>query len=323
MNHIIAGVDYPHSNIEIILGIGEFPSIQRNRAAQIASGDIVYFLNSDVKVLPDIFKKAVALLDADKSLAGVGGPDLTPPDNSFLQHLFGYAMGSFFAHWKMRARYSVVGKERLSDERELLLSNMAIRKDVFLRLNGFNQNLYPNEENEFLNRLADMGYKVMYSPDLRVYRDRRKTISAFMRQFYRYGKGRMNQIRLEGIGRNWLFLAPPLVFIYLLSLPFAGSFFWFVPLSIYFFLGVTDAIWLSWRNRKNLVLQLPFIYLVMHLSYATGFLARLIAHCCNLTPELSKECQVRILKKMGEGIELEEYPASEDAGSDRYRRLTQ
>ena len=126
----LKNIDYPEDKIEIILAIGKIPSVQRNHAVRMAKGDILYFFNRDACAEPDIFKKVVNLINGDKKIAGVGGPDLIPADNSYIQHLFGYAMGSYFAHWRMRARYSQVGKERISDEKELLLSNMAIKKDT-------------------------------------------------------------------------------------------------------------------------------------------------------------------------------------------------
>lgn len=91
-------VEYSQDKIEIILVIGKKPSAQRNEAVKKAKGDILYFFNSDAQIEPDIFKKAIDIIDGDIKVAGVGGPDLTPPNNNDKQHLFGYAMSSYFAH---------------------------------------------------------------------------------------------------------------------------------------------------------------------------------------------------------------------------------
>ncbi len=271
----INAADYPEDKLEVILAVGDYPSIQRNAAAKIAKGDILYFFNIDAQIEPDIFKKAVDIINSDIEIAGAGGPDLTPPDNSRIQHLFGYAMSSYFAHWKMRARYCPAGRQRVSDEKELLLSNMAIRKDVFLKLNCFNEKLYPNEENELINRIYKAGYKFIYSPELKIYRDRRKTLSAFIKQFYRYGRGRMEQIFVEGILKNMQFFIPVFLLAYFFMLPFINDF-WikFGLLFLYVFFSLTDAFYVSIKNKKNLVFVLPVLYFTMHMSYAIGmFLA--------------------------------------------------
>jgi len=273
----IERIGYPKDKIEIILAVGKQPSVQRNEAVKIAKGDILYFFNSDAQVEPDIFKKAVDIINSGVDIAGTGGPDLTPPDNSRIQHLFGYAMSSYFAHWKMRARYCPVGRQRVSDEKELLLSNMAIRKDIFLKESCFNEKLYPNEENELINRICKAGYKFVYSPELKIYRDRRKTLPEFAKQFYRYGQGRMEQIFIESLYKNIWFFLPLFSLICVLALPAIIKNHWvsFLPLFAYLILGIADSAFLSFKNKKNLILFLPTIYMIMHLSYSAGMVSSL------------------------------------------------
>ena len=273
-------MDYPQENIEIILSIGNWPSAQRNQAVGVAKGDILYFFNRNTQLQPDLFNKMVSIINRETKIAGVGGVDITPQGNSYIQHLFGYAMGSYFAHWKMRARYSLVGKERAAGENELLLSNMAVKRAIFLEAGGFNEELYPNEENELINRISKMGYKFIYSPDIRIYRDRRSDIFKFIRQFYSYGQGRLNQIQIEGLFSNSQFLIPLFFLFYFISLFFvSNSRLIFIPLIIYIFLAVIDSSYLSLKNKRNLMI-LPVIYLIMHFSYAFGMLAGI---CKNIT----------------------------------------
>jgi len=276
----LAKINYPKDKLEVIVVRGNCPSVQRNKAAREAKGDILYFFNRDVRLEGGIFEKVLDIFNRNPAIAGIGGPDLTPSDNSYMQHLFGYAMGSYFGHWKMRARYASIGKERFSDEKELLLSNLAIRRDIFLESNGFNERLYPNEENELINRISNMGYKFVYHPDIKVYRDRRKTLFAFMKQFYRYGQGRMRQIFIEGAFRNLYFFMPVSLLIYFIILPFIKeSLGAFLPLFVYIFFAVMDAIYLSFKNRRNLVFVLPILYLIMHISYGIGMLFALFKRC--------------------------------------------
>lgn len=270
---ILKKVDYPEDKIEVFLSIGNWPPAQRNEAAKLSKGDILYFCNKDSCIESDVFKKLVTIFKKDRKAAGVGGPDLTPSNNNHIQHLFGYAMGSYFAHWKMRARYSQVGKERLSDERELLLSNLAVRRDIYLEVGGFNDNLYPNEENELINRISKMGYHFIYSPEVKIYRDRRKTIAGFIKQFHRYGRGRMRQVLIEGVHGDLHFFLPIFLLGYFLFLPFIrGNWLVLIPLFIYVAFALIDAAYISFKNKKPLVLELPLIYIIMHISYGTGML---------------------------------------------------
>lgn len=269
----LSEINYPKDKLEVVVVRGNCPPAQRNKAVQEAKGDILCFFNSDSQLEPDMFNKIVDVMGRGRGIAGVGGPDLTPADNSYIQRTFGYAMGSYFAHWKMRARYVSIGKERFSSENELLLSNLAVRRDVFLKARGFNERLYPNEENELINRISKKGYKFIYSPNIKIYRDRRRNIAAFIKQFYRYGQGRTKQIFIEGAFRSMHFFMPVFLVIYLLILPVIVKYrISFIPLFAYLFLATIDAVFVSFKNKKFLM-ALPLVYMIMHFSYGLGMLS--------------------------------------------------
>src|SRR5512136_1904685 len=93
----ILNCDYPRHLLEIIEVIGENPSKQRNMAAAVANGEILYFLDNDSIVTPALFSSIVKYYADDSAqLVGVGGPNLTPPSDGFLQKTFGYALASPF-----------------------------------------------------------------------------------------------------------------------------------------------------------------------------------------------------------------------------------
>ena len=301
----LEAADYPDESIEIIVVSGNNPPLQRNKAARMAKGEILYFFNADVQVPPDIFRKVTKIFNSRQGIAGIGGPDLTPAGNNRLQHLFGLAMASFFAHWKMRARYLQLGRERLSDERELLLSNTAIRRDVFLKFEGFNGKLYPNEENELINRMCKAGHRFVYSPELKIYRDRRATLGGFLRQFFRYGQGRASQIFIEGARGNLQFLMPLFLLTYLFILPLIkGLAVSFGPLFMYLLLGVADAIYCGCQNKNIFAPALPFLYMMMHISYAAGMCSRIILSGRKIRPlQSEEEMSVTVKKPIGQSPE--------------------
>ncbi|HEX9023382.1 MAG TPA: glycosyltransferase, partial [Geobacteraceae bacterium] len=104
---------------EILVAEGTAPSRQRNLAAQQSRGDILYFLDDDSRVAPDCLAECAAAL-ADPSVAVVGGPSLTPAEDTRLQHLFGFALSSPFGAGAVRNRYRSAGAPRETTERELI-----------------------------------------------------------------------------------------------------------------------------------------------------------------------------------------------------------
>jgi len=272
--------DYPQHLLEIIEVIGESPSKQRNMGAEAANGEILYFLDNDSIVTPTLFSRVVKYYaDNHEQLAGVGGPNLTPASDGFLQKTFGYALASPFAHFKMCARYKSTGDMRYAGEKELILCNLSIRKETFLHEHGFDESIYPNEENEFINRLVEKEHKFIYDPDAYVYRSRRNRFPEFIRQLFHYGSGRADQILVEGLSRKSLLFFLPLGLLCYLVLLFIlrvfEYFYWWMglPLAVYGLPAILSALQFAVQERTPfLIAILPVWYLLMHFSYGAGLL---------------------------------------------------
>ncbi len=265
---------YPKDKIEVLVTIGSQPSRQRNLAVKKARGELIYFLDNDSELRKDAFKRIVSSIKAD--IVGTGGPWVTKKSDTFLQQCFGVVFGSYFVALGTRKRFVPVGKgPTLIAGDNFVLCNFCIKKDIYLKEGGLNENLYPNEENEFFKRVGKRGHKFVYDPTLVTYRSQRKNIFAFMRQIFRYARGRADHffwnIRLKD-----LFFTIPLIFlIYLLSLIIYHPTWYFAPLFFYLFLSVIfSAIAQIEARRKDLLILffvLPFLFFLTHMVYGLGF----------------------------------------------------
>lgn len=257
---------------EVLVSEGCRPSLQRNMAVQEAAGDIVYFLDDDSQVAVSCLA-IVAGIMADPAVGVAGGPSLTPADDSPLQRAFGYALASPLGAGGMRNRYRKVGQPRVTTEKELILCNLAIRREVFLAAGGFDERLYPNEENELLDRISASGLKLMHAPQMAVERSQRKTLRLFIRQMFSYGRGRAQQTLISR-SISPLSFAPLGLLIYLVSLPVGLSFtsLWLTPLILYLVLDVLFSIMGLFSSRKWSKGLLLFIFPLLHISNGCGLL---------------------------------------------------
>jgi cellulose synthase/poly-beta-1,6-N-acetylglucosamine synthase-like glycosyltransferase len=212
-------LDYPRGKLEIIVARGKQPSIQRNAGMKAAKGEIVYFLDDDsVPDAQNLHRIIGHFVNADVKI--VGGPNICPADAPELEQVFALVLSSWLAFGPSRARYAPVGAPRESSEKELILCNMAARRGPMLELGGFNEALYPNEENALMDELQKRGGKLFYDPGVTVFRRPRRTLRAFCRMLMTYGRGRAEQFREHptlGSAPNFV---PPLFCLYLLTLPF-------------------------------------------------------------------------------------------------------
>lgn len=263
-------IDYPHDRIEILIAEGTQPSKQRNEAARRAQGDILYFLDNDSVICPKLFRNAIKWF-CDDRIAAVGGPSITKRTDSFLQKCFGYALGAFFGTLWVSNRYEAHGWVKEATEWDLILANLAMRRDIFFSAGGFNEQLYPNEENELLNRLKSQGYHFIYDAEACVFRSQRENLAQFARQLFDYGRGRMEHFFVNPGFTAPIFLVPLAFAVYLCSLPLALRWWWWVPLGLYVCLDLAQTIQIAVKQRQGSVFFLvPFLFPLMHISYGCG-----------------------------------------------------
>lgn len=188
---------YDKNIYEVLLAEGSAPSQQRNLAARAATGDILYFIDDDSRLNSYSLEICRNVMEC-QDVAVAGGPSITPTTDSRLQQLFGFALSSLLGSGGVRNRYREYGQPRDTTDKELILCNLAIRRSVFLALGGFDERLYPNEENELLDRIRSAGFRLMHIPEMRVLRSQRSTLKAFVRQMFAYGRGRAQQSLITG-----------------------------------------------------------------------------------------------------------------------------
>ena len=260
---------------EVLQAGGCRPSRQRNLAAKEAKGEILYFLDDDSVVCRLALERLLEIFARQDAVAAVGGPSLCHEDAPPLQRIFAALMGSWLVFGPSCARYRRVGRGRVTTEKELILCNLAVRRVEFERLGGFDEWLYPNEENAFLDRLAKEGRSLWYDPDLLVYRYPRGTVAAFLVMFFRYGRGRGEQVRRHPGWGSVLNFAPALFVLWLAVLAGLGAAFgswgesWRSP--------ITWPLWLYAALLASLSLKIAY-----SLGIVAGVLAAplaWLAHC--------------------------------------------
>lgn len=272
----IYALSYNMDCIEILLAEGSAPSLQRNLAAREAAGEILYFLDDDSIINSDNLN-ICSLAMEDTSVAVVGGSSVTPATDSWIQKLFGVALASLFGSGAVRNRYRIRGVRRETTEKELILCNLAVRRSVFVDMNGFDERLYPNEENELLNRINRAGFKLLHIPEMHVFRSQRSSLTAFIRQMFVYGRGRAQQTMISGIFSFVSFV--PLFFVfYLISvLFFISNPIMFLPLSLYLILNAFFTMSEFVRSGTIISLGLVLIYPLMHIVNGVGLFAGLLS----------------------------------------------
>lgn len=266
-------LDYPKDRLEILVARGKQPAVQRNTALRAARGELIYFLDDDSRTRPDALHRALRHF-ARPEVKMLGGPNLCPMDAPALEQIFAVVLASWIAFGPSRARYDSVGAVRNSSEKELILCNMMARRTDVLSLGGFDEALYPNEENALMDELQKRGAALVYDPDFVVERRPRPTLRAFCKMLFTYGRGRAEQFRLHPTPGSALNFVPPLFCTYLVAVP--GAEIWigsvaYVPLAAYLVaIAAQTVVSMFSKGVWRSLLASPLL-MASHIFYGLGF----------------------------------------------------
>jgi O-antigen biosynthesis protein len=152
-------------------------SVARNVGAEAATGEIVAYTDSDCVADPDWLTYLVAKMEAAQ-LVACGGPNFPPPEDSLVPAAVAVSPGG-------------PTHVLLSDDvaEHIAGCNMAFRRDVLLRLGGFDP-VYraAGDDVDICWRFQDEGYTIGFSPAAVVWHFRRNTVRAYIGQQRGYGK---------------------------------------------------------------------------------------------------------------------------------------
>ena len=252
------------------------PAQKRDLGVSKARGEIIAFIDDDAYPEKDWLKKA--LLDfSDKEVGMVGGPNLTPKESNFFQHLSGAVLASWIVSGPVYYRY-IKSKKRYCDD--LPSCNLLIRKKVFLKVRGFDTSFWPGEDTKLCFDVIKNGMKIVYNPEVAVYHHRRPDLKSYLKQIFTYSKYRGFFAKKYPETSLKLSYFIPSIFVLGIMSGLILSFFnltfktAYLSLLIIYFL----ILFLNSLKTKRLSFILPFILtaFLTHLFYGFGFLTGLL-----------------------------------------------
>lgn len=145
----------------VTLPVNRGPAAARNEAARLAKGRVLVFLDSDTEVYADTLSRIAEKFEKDH--------DLTALTGVWDKH---QRTRNFFPQFKALRDWSYWTNERDRDGYYYLFSTRiaALKRDVFLRLGGFNEAFRQMEDVEMTYRIARR-YAIIFASDVRVHHE--------------------------------------------------------------------------------------------------------------------------------------------------------
>jgi glycosyltransferase involved in cell wall biosynthesis len=253
------------------------PAAKRSLAIKDASGEILVFIDDDA--YPAI--NFLEILEADfqdSAIKAVGGPAVTPVNDSFWQKVSGAVFLSPLSGGNPD-RYAPVGAKRNTDDWPSV--NFSIRTTVFSELHGFASEFWPGEDTKLcLDLIKKYPNSLIYDPALIAYHHRRAGLAKHLQQVSGYGVHRgFFAKRYPETSRKLKYFIPSLFLLFVI-IGGVASIFNKIALNLYlgiwliYILALIKATTDIRSYEKNWLIALNAVYYIFltHLVYGYNFL---------------------------------------------------
>ncbi len=216
------------------------PSAARNRGAQAAIGDYLFFFDSDC-ALPSDFLDKIHDSIVEHGFDCFGTRDAAHKFFSPIQKAISYSMTSIFTTGGIRGG-SKGGK---MDEFYPRSYSMGVRREFFNKVGGFDPSMRYGEDIDFSLRVKEAGGKLGLVSETFVYHKRRSTFRSFFKQTFCSGTARIDIARRHKRAIKLVHLLPSAAVLALASLIILGvvfkSLLFILPVVAYGALIFVDA----------------------------------------------------------------------------------
>ena len=178
-----APTEVPFEGVTVIPSGAVGPSVKRDLCAERAKGEILAFLDDDA--YPEAgWLEAAAEVFEDPAVAGLGGPAVTPPDDSVARWASGLVYASMLAGGPYAYRYMPLAARPVDD---YPTCNLLVRKSVMAEIGGFGTEFWPGEDTVACLKIThQLKKKMAYDPRVLVYHHRRDMYAGHLRQVNSY-----------------------------------------------------------------------------------------------------------------------------------------
>lgn len=160
------------------------PAEKRDLALHYAKAEFLIFIDDDAYPGQD-FLDVLDRSFIHKGIVAVGGPAITPPDDTFWQKVSGSVFLSRFSGG-FPERYWPTGKKKFVEDWPSV--NLTVRCEAFSDVGGFDSSYWPGEDTKLcLDLIQQTGGKILYNPEAIVWHHRRSGLIRHLRQIGRYG----------------------------------------------------------------------------------------------------------------------------------------
>lgn len=257
-----------HPNVRLLDNPRRIIPAALNIGIEESRGEIIVRMDAHAVCQPDYISQCVEIL-RDHTVANVGGVH-TAVGETYLAEAIAIAASTPFGCGDAYYRWST---------REMWVDSVvhgAWRKETLKSAGGFDESWPVNEDYELNCRIREKGGRVLLTPRLRSRYYVRRSVAAFVRQYFWYGFWKVKTLRAHPSSLRWRQVVPPLFaaafLASLLYMPFNLRVGLALPAAygvVLVLMSAVSAAMRSWQAFPALLITYP----ALHLAWGIGFWA--------------------------------------------------
>jgi GT2 family glycosyltransferase len=219
---------------------------------------------------------AQKLQNSPKEIAGVGCANISPEKQNFIGRVSSIAFSGVMGGRNFFDQNAEFDQERYVDH----MSFTCYRKKIVEDVGNFDPGFWCGQDAELDIRIWNAGYKILYSPETKVYHYKRPTVKSLFRQMYRYGIARAKIVKKHHGSLRFIYLLGPGFILGILGLIILTILKW-IPLWVfpalvllYIMLCLVSSFQIT--RKPSLIVSSILLYFLIHVGYGFGFLRGLI-----------------------------------------------
>lgn len=241
-----------------------------NLGIKDAKGEFVVRIDAHAVASPNFIEKSVETMMTVQDAACVGGK-LTTKSLDGDENVVSMVLSSPFG----------VGNSSFRVSDTAGYADTAVyglyKKDIFNQVGFFNELYVRNQDIELHSRIKTAGGKFYFNPEISSVYYSRTTIKKMVKQAFGNGEWNMVLLKNQNSALSLRHLIPFAFVLFLIaatSLGFLNKFIWLAEIAV-LLIHFTIGFFAGCKKTKRFfaILKMPFLFLLLHVSYGTGFLA--------------------------------------------------